>query len=275
MELVSETEQIRSSQKPFIVFTSFFSKDDSISRYIENNDHTGPGSYVNYKNTKLLYGEDPRTFILNGEKHVVSQRFIGSFDTVIQTVMNIDTGTTEQYTVENLPSYGKNWAPFVVGNTELYFIQCFNPLRIIYNHKVLCEIPTSIPLVSYPGSKPFSMFRGGSNGIQIGDLVFGFGHATIYQPSVIHTLTFWAFDTKNRTFEMGILKGYKPKYLIADPTSLWVENGDVYLSVFESSEQWFSMNVKTFTRIFKVDVLKIYSGITSFKYYQQITNIPL
>jgi hypothetical protein len=266
LSLVSETLTDRGN--PFVVFTSFFDRNTSCSRFITDNDHTGPGSVVKYPGGGV-YGEDPRPFVWKGMRHLLSQRFVGSFETVIQTIVNVDTGEHARYTV-NSPgfSYGKNWAPFVF-NDELYMIHSFGPLRILKDSQVWKEVENPVvPKVCYTGGRPFCMFRGGTNGLQVSaTTVIGVGHATIYQPSVMHTPTFWRIDFSKGTFEMAVLKGYRAVYSIADPTSLWVEDGEMYLSMFESSKEWFSLDCKTATRIFKVSPLLADVDMTAWKYY--------
>ena len=96
------------------------------------------------------------------------RRFVGSFDTVIQTLVNVDTGERAPYIVygDKPFSYGKNWAPFVF-NDELYMIHSFGPLRILKDNRVWKEVENPVvPKVCYPGGKPFCMFRGGTNGAQ-------------------------------------------------------------------------------------------------------------
>jgi len=238
LTLVSETLTPRGN--PFVVFTSFFDRDTSCSRHITNNDHTGPGSVVHFPGGQI-YGEDPRLFLWKGHRYLLSQRFVGSFDTVIQTLVNVDTGERAPYIVygDEPFSYGKNWAPFVF-NDELYMIHSFGPLRILKDNRVWKEVENPVvPKVCYPGGKPFCMFRGGTNGVQVNPTtVIGIGHATIYQPTVMHTPTFWRINFEKGTFEMAVFKGYRPLYAIADPTSLWVEDGEMYLSMFESSKDW-------------------------------------
>jgi hypothetical protein len=220
----------------------------------------------------------------------LTQRFVGSFDTVLQTIVNVDAGKQSRYLVHDAGfSYGKNWAPFVF-NDELYVIHSFGPLRILKDNRVWKTVENPVvPQVNYSGGRPFSMFRGGTNGLQVSpDVVIGFGHATIYQP-LMHTLTFWRMNFSKMTFEMAVFKGceikrvpplgindsrvtelrrYKPVFPLADPTSLWMEDGKMHLSVFESSTGWFELHCDTATRIYTMSTEDCVTwDMTAWKYY--------
>ena len=266
MELIKEIEYNRDSSI-FKVFVSYYSlNEDPIYRVIENNDHYN--SYIKY-NDYTLIGEDPRPFILNNERFFISQRYINSIEKMEQNIVHFNTGVLYKYIMndENF-NYGKNWAPFVYNN-KLYLIHCFDPFTVISNNDVILKVATDLEKCR---SDNFTGYRGGTNGIEYNNYIFGIGHFTPCYDD--HTPFIWVIDSKKNTLEIAKLTSYEPKYCLADPTSLWKDNNDIFMSIFESSKGWFNTDVKCLSRIYKLDFEKLYNDMKLESSYKLI-EIPL
>lgn len=201
-------------------------------------------------NNIIFNGEDPRPFTLNGTNYVLSQRFVNNFDDVQNYIVNVDTGESKLYIV-NQPnfSYGKNWTPFVYNN-ELYIIQKFDPFTLIKNGNIIMCFDTNLPKFNN-----FSQYRGGSNGIEITDgNIIGIGHKTLELD--YHIPFIWNLNFIKNTFEIMDLVNYSYTQRLNDPTSLWKDEqtNKVYLSIFESSCLWCYYPIYCRSLIYDIDI---------------------
>uniref|UniRef100_A0A6C0KST1 Uncharacterized protein n=1 Tax=viral metagenome TaxID=1070528 RepID=A0A6C0KST1_9ZZZZ len=261
MDFVKEIIYNRDTNK-FIVFVSYYSLNEPIYRVIENNDHFN--SYIEF-NGKRVIGEDPRPFILNNQKTFISQRFVDGIHTMNQNIVNYESGNSYKYIVKiNNFNYGKNWTPFVVNN-NLFFIHCFDPFTLIHNNEVIIKIATNLEKCV---SDNFTSYRGGTNGLVYNNYIFGIGHFTPCFDD--HRPFLWVIDLNKNTFELGQISDYKNKqiYSLGDPTSLWIENRDIYCSIFESYKGWYHLDTKCISRIFKIDFDNLYGNIKNEKSYK-------
>lgn len=143
---------------------------------------------------------------------------------------------------------GKNWAPFIRDN-ELYFVHAYSPFRVL-KARFLNESDPFMVLdvvachdIRTPRSfDKFSMFRGGTNGLQRGEQIVGVGHTNrrmnregdsmvhrpflfVYRPD--QDLTYYSFD-----FE------FPDCFRIVDPTSLFEKSGVLYMVTCETEFVW-------------------------------------
>ncbi len=267
MELVKERKMYYEKPINIDVFLSYFSLDsEPVYRKIYNNELD---TKVILKNGFKFHGEDPRPFVLDGKKYIITQRFNGSFETVQNFIVDVETGKEELYKV-NKPNffYGKNWSPFVYNN-DLYILHRFNPFTILKNGQVIIEFNTYLP----KDSTNFCQYRGGSNGICILDKIYGFGHRTLSQYD--HIPFIWILDLNNKTVEIMNLKNFNPIQTINDPTSLWVENDNLYLSIFESSKRWHDYDLYCRSLIYKINLQDCILNSNNSDYYKFIFNYSI
>jgi hypothetical protein len=261
MELVKETARYYERCQNMEVFHSYFSiHQQPIFRYIGN---TESDTYLSFDNKNLLLGaEDPRPFVLNKNRCVLTQRYTGCFKNVEQYIVNIDSNEITRYMV-NEPDffYGKNWSPFVY-NDELYIIHGFDPFILIKNNTVVAKIYTDLPKQV---ENSFCQYRGGTNGIQINNTIIGVGHRTFDYHN--HVPFIWLLDMENKTILIADML-YNNRFSLADPTSLWVENDQLYLSIFESSKRWNYDNLHVTSLIFKLDTSKLKDLMTNVHVYK-------
>ena len=272
--LVHYKDFTRKSDKPFDVFISYISTqfDKYIYRRIVDNNHF-ESIIVFPDNKSAIYGEDPRVFKLGNEQYLLSQEYIPSTNTFKQHVANTDTKEVLEYGVnkENFV-YGKNWTPFVF-NDKLYIIHKFDPITIIKDGEIIHEHKTNLP-TNIDNVKTFCMYRGGTNGLQKGHLIFGFGHAN--ESMQKHTPFLWVIDTKKNTYEHAIITDFPCKYKIVDSTSLFEENGKYYLGVYESEIHWIhDGEYECFSKVYEFNFEQIYSKLSSYADYKKYENVPL
>lgn len=253
MELIKETKKHYNIPKQIEVFQSYYNLNEPIFRFINENQDD---SYLSYKNIFLLNNlkglEDPRPFILNNKRYILTQKWNGCFENIKMYIINVDTNEYKEYIV-NEPNffYGKNWVPFVYNN-ELYIIYGFDPFIILKDGNVIVKINTNL---EKQNGVNFCQYRGGTNGIQIDDnIIIGFGHRTIN--TTTHIPFLWKLDIKNRRLIINNIN-YNNYFNIIDPTSLWIENNNYYLSICESSNRWDYNNLDIYSRIFKIDISKL------------------
>ncbi len=247
MDLIKEKKFYYDKPENINVFYSYFSVEgEPIYRTIGKNEDN---NIIKLRNNMLFNGEDPRPFKLANEEYIVSQRFHGDFKTVENYIVNVNKGDNYLYKVNrNNFFYGKNWTPFVYNN-ELYILHRFDPFTVIKNGNIIIEIQMNLP----NDSTDFCQYRGGSNGLQIDDnIVVGFGHRTY--TNYDHMPFIWILDFKNKTIEIMNLINYEKKERINDPTSLWKENNQIYLSIFESSKRWHDHDLNCRSLIYKINL---------------------
>jgi uncharacterized short protein YbdD (DUF466 family) len=251
MELIKSIESNRSHyHEKFDVFHSYISinKEPIYRVYKEDCLQT----YIQLYNGHTFWGEDPRPFFYNGRHYVLSQRFINNFDDMENYIVDVFTGQSSLYKV-NVPnfSYGKNWSPFIY-NDELYIIHSFSPLRILKDNNIILEFQTNLPI---DGDNRYTQYRGGTNGIQINEnQVVGIGHRTLYYPH--HIPFIWILDFEKGTFEIMNMVNFDVKCILNDPTGLWKENNNYYISIFEASTSCLDVPINAKSNIYKIDILE-------------------
>jgi hypothetical protein len=252
----------------FNVFVSYFSRKASAYRVITNNDHFNSYLHLSEKVNSCPLGEDPRPFVTSDGRFILSQRVVTTFEDMHQNIINYDTGEVIRYIVDEPNfNYGKNWTPFVYNNS-VFFIHCFDPFTVIHNGRIIIKIATNIDKC---GHDNFTAFRGGSNGIiynQDSDIIYGIGHYTIKLEN--HNPFIWVLNLKKNTLEIALLSDYIARYIIADPTGLWQEDGETYLSMFESSKGWFHTDATCVSRIFRIDFPEVYTKMKMERSYKII-----
>jgi hypothetical protein len=260
MELVKERKMFYEKPNNIDVFLTYFSlNSEPVYRKIYSNELE---TRVILRNNNSFHGEDPRPFVLNGKQYVITQRFNGSFETVQNFIVDVNTGEDSLYKVDRPHFfYGKNWTPFVHYN-ELYILHRFDPFTILKNGQVIIEFNTNLP----KDGTNFCQYRGGSNGISIYDKIYGIGHRTLSQYD--HIPFIWILDLTNRTVEIMNLKNFKKIETINDPTSLWIENDNFYLSIFESSKRWHDDNLNCRSLIYKINLQECILNSKDCDYYK-------
>ncbi len=261
MELVKEIKMFYSKPVNIDVFHSYFSLNgEPLFRRIYNKESD---TKIILRNGNTFMGEDPRPFKLNGKEFVVTQRFYGNFETVENYIVDINTGESTLYKV-NRPNffYGKNWTPFVYLN-QLYILHRFDPFTLILNGEIIVEVKTNLPV----DGTNFCQYRGGSNGLQISQyIVVGIGHRTF--TSYDHVPFIWKIDFEKKTLEIMNLVNFQKKERINDPTSLFEDNCQLYLSIFESSKRWHDPDLNCRSLIYKIDINKCVENSKSSDYYK-------
>lgn len=247
MELVKEKTFYYTTPRNIDVFHAYFSlSGEPIFRRIYSHELE---TNIILRNGRTFHGEDPRPFIWNGKEYVITQRFPGNFANVENFMVDVNSGESNLYRV-NIPNffYGKNWSPFVYQN-ELYILHRFDPFTLLLNGNVIVELQTNLPI---DGTR-FCQYRGGSNGIQISDsIVVGIGHRTYTQYD--HMPFIWKIDFEKRTLELMNLTQFQKEERINDPTSLFQENGQTYLALFESSKRWHDNDLNCRSLLYKIDL---------------------
>jgi hypothetical protein len=192
----------------------------------------------------LCTGEDPRV-VSDGERAFV----------VCRGGLTEDADGAETYKIVALPAavetrivpphgfkLGKNWQPFLKDG-RLFAVQNFAPLTILElardgRAEVVHQKPTQY-WIPAPHDN-FTMVRGGSNAVSIGDSLLGLGHLTIARND--HRPFFWVLD---RSFDLSLIVphsflGLRARgFNIVDPTSLFHFRGRIYLGLSASEREWF------------------------------------
>lgn len=137
---------------------------------------------------------------------------------------------------------GKNWQPFLKDG-KLFVIHGFAPLTIMEIDKTgraeIChrrQTELWLP-ASHDG---YTMLRGGSNGLTIGDNVVGLGHITI-KPND-HRPFLWLLDrssTVRVVLPVDFIGLREKGFNIVDPTSLALFDGKLFLGLTASEREWF------------------------------------
>lgn len=192
-------------------------------------------------------GEDPRCFFLNGYPCV----YAIVFDTTHGWINKLYLGITKRWYTLWLPQnlvQGKNWTPFV-RNNELYFIHEFAPFRLLKIELKNLEDSFLKALVMYEssntgetsGTDGYSIYRGGSNGLEWEDLVFGFGHINRRNINGLteHRPFFWEFDfIKAPRIKMINDNHFDSSLAIIDPTSQFKVGKNHFLVTCETQVHW-------------------------------------
>ena len=171
-----------------------------------------------------LKGEDPRTFIHNGDVYVTDNYYSDMY------ITNIRTSKRTRLDVS-----GKN-PTFISYKGNLYFFHHMMPLTI---YKINVE-NGELEKINVPN--PGNMngeYRGGPPGYQIGEHNFyGYGHRTYIHNGLIHDPFRWDFDFETMCLKITLVKKPESAKNIMDPTSIVEINGKRYMMTAESDKAW-------------------------------------
>lgn len=149
------------------------------------------------------------------------------------------------FDVKPIPGHplGKNWQPFLKDG-KLFAIYGFDPLTVLEiretgDVEIVHQAKTQLDIA--PPHEPFTLFRGGTNGVLEEDGCFyGFGHSTLR--SYRHDTFMWrlapdgALDIRLSNATLGLQDA---GYGITDPTSLFEHDGTYFLGLAMSERDWF------------------------------------
>lgn len=143
---------------------------------------------------------------------------------------------------------GKNWAPFVKDD-ELYFVHAYSPFRVLKarflnesDHFMVLDEVADHPIRTPRSFDNFSMFRGGSNGLQLGSQIVGVGHTNERldrsAESMVHRPFLFVYEPNETLTYYGFEFDFPEKYRIVDPTSLFMKEGKLHLVTCETEFIW-------------------------------------
>ena len=199
------------------------------------------------KHNVIGSGEDPRPFFWKGSPCISAVTF------------SLDHGYINKIFVKNLARWipifyfdggqgGKNWMPFV-RDDELYFVHGFSPFRVLkaeYLHEnddFMVVRNVAEHYVRLPKSRDrYPWLRGGSNAVQIGEMVVGIGHTnecrgkthadTWHRPFVF----VYTPDVSLDYYSMNC--PFPDEFRIIDPTSLYISDGRLFMVTSETERVW-------------------------------------
>tara|TARA_Y100000593_G_C4305126_1_gene335360 strand:+ start:1434 stop:2255 length:822 start_codon:yes stop_codon:yes gene_type:complete len=193
----------------------------------------------------ITKGEDPRSFIYNGEPHILtwdpSPNPAGGGNVFYYKVINAISGKVTTLSIENVPVtkvtiLGKNWIPMVKDNI-LYFVVTVDPQLCVLRCDLddgLCTWETPYELIR--GGLQITISRGGTSLIpgRHGDSYIGLGHRTydchnhsafLYMVSKDFSKTFIGPDIP--TAKKGI----------SDPLSIYEKDDKIYCCIAHAPRQ--------------------------------------
>ena len=204
-------------------------------------DGTGIDTLIRLDGQPLDFGEDPRAFIHNNAICAVSATHVAGYGYRNHLYICHGNGTFERYLLlipTDLPP-GKNWSPFTFPDGTLGFVHTMDPLVVLREKRrergvILMEPLYGLSMRSETGPGQFSIYRGGSCGMTLGNQIFGFGHTTRYLPG--ETTTFsdvlgfdhlyhrpfgWLLNPDGAVIRFFDVTGpFDPRFSVIDPTSL-------------------------------------------------------
>ena len=153
-------------------------------------------------------GETPRPFYWRGSPCISAATF-SPHHGFINKIYIQDLGRWIPIFFFEAQKCGKNWMPFV-WDDDLYFVHEYSPFRVLkaeYVHendgflvvRTVVEHDVHLP-TSYDN---YSWLRGGSNAVQIGDLIVGMGHTNELREETLESI--W----------------HGPSFLCTGPMSVW------------------------------------------------------
>jgi hypothetical protein len=251
MELVKSWVEPRGD--PFKFFPCFFSKNEYTYRYIFNDDQYN--SVIKLANDLFIRGEDPRSFFMNGKRYIAHNIFTGNFANMQHYITEYDTGKHYQYIVD-YPNffYGKNWTPFVTPEQNLYIIHAFDPFTVLSNGKVLFSVNLGLEKRQ---RDQFCKWRGNSNGLVHKSIIYGFGHISENDEMERYKPFMWIIDPSSCTLKMAEVDYQNDEYKFTHFNSLWIEDDEAYICVWDEKEHQGVIDNRTRTSIFKLNFDKI------------------
>lgn len=143
---------------------------------------------------------------------------------------------------------GKNWAPFVKEN-ELYFVHAYSPFRVLKarfldeaDPFMVLDVVASHAIRTPRSFDKFSMFRGGSNGLQVGGKIVGVGHTNQRMDragdSMVHRPFLFVYAPEQYLSYYTFDFDFPERYRIVDPTSLFMKSGRLHMVTCETEFVW-------------------------------------
>jgi hypothetical protein len=233
----------------------------TFSRLVNNLDWWNSSIIVN--GDIIGKGEDPRAFNFNDIISCFSVKWEQEKGTTPQLFLLKDNHWQNieiKFSISDI-NLGKNWSPFVY-DEELYFIHEFSPFRILKFHEgEVTEFFVSDFYSEKQKYDGYNILRGGSNGLQIGDKVLGFGHTNIISDvenlySIVHRPFLWILDMKNFTVQIEKINyEFEEEYNIVDPTSFFIKDKKMYLQTVETEFIWEYQPQNIRSCLYEVDII--------------------
>lgn len=145
---------------------------------------------------------------------------------------------------------GKNWTPFV-RDEELYFIHSFSPFRVLKprfvnksDNYMLLDIVAEHRFRLPKSHDRFCRFRGGSNGLDLGGTVLGFGHTNETnggrrdRRALVHRPFLFAYRPGQSVEIFEPELPFPPQHWVVDPTSFYREDGALFVVTCETERVW-------------------------------------
>jgi len=218
------------------------------SRFMETQECAWDNSLVVMdEDTTIGSGEDPRTFVWRGSACAIAT----TYSEARGFIQNVYIKTLDKWIILVPPASiksGKNWTPFVRAD-ELYFVHEFSPFRVL-KARTLSENDDFLVLDvvaehDIPTSKShdkFSMYRGGSNGVEIAGSVLGIGHTNVRahntNESMVHRPFVFVYRPEESVTYFAFDYEFPDTYRIVDPTCLYQKDGVLYLVTCETERVW-------------------------------------
>ena len=235
-----------------LVFDSqLYDADDQLTtftRYIPDSSDGWIETVVRMNDTEVIgSGEDPRPFFWRGSVCVASQTFNPAHAFVNKFyIKNEDRWITLIPPTRITP--GKNWAPFV-RDGDLYFVHEYSPFRVMkakFIHPrddfMVLDIIAEHDIPTAKSIDGYSSFRGGSNGVQIGEVILGIGHTNTHSDDTIESIQHrpfvWVYHPDQSLTYYELDFDFPDTYRIVDPTSLYFRDGTLYMTTSETEFIW-------------------------------------
>ena len=234
------------------------------TRYIPDSSDGWIETVVRMNGTEVIgSGEDPRPFVWQNSVCVASQTFNPAHAFVNKFyICDQDRWITLIPATRITP--GKNWAPFV-RDEELYFVHEYSPFRVMkakFIHPrddfMVLDIVAEHDIETATSLDGYSSFRGGANGVQIGDVILGIGHTNTHSDdtleSIVHRPFIWVYhpDTSLTYYELDF--EFPDTYRIVDPTALYLQDGKLFLTTSETEFVWNVTGQKGRSCLYSLDI---------------------
>jgi hypothetical protein len=179
------------------------------------------------------FGEDPRIFVHHGVAHVAACVYLVGYGFRNHLIEFTSNATWRRWllVVPSSIDPGKNWSPITFPDGRLGFVQQFSPLVLLREVRreagaMVLEALTYDGIPFEAGQGGFCAHRGGTNGIPVGDEIFGIGHTTRVEAAdggdrVIHRPFAWWLRPHLGQVRVGAVEyDWDPEFNVVDPTSL-------------------------------------------------------
>lgn len=186
-------------------------------------------------------GNDPRITLVD-EKAIVL--FRGAINSEHEYYLyDIGDDRLVPITLPSSITFGKNWAPFATQG-KLGALHGFDPIHMLEidcstGSATLFSVRTN-PFSARAGHDNYSILRGGSNAINLGQHLLGFGHSTSAPYS--HYPFLWRLSADGNlsiVFDMQFEPLSKAGFSIIDPTCLVIAEKRSFVGLCCSERDWF------------------------------------